>query len=294
MKSVKLIAFSCCLLWSMASCDPESAFTQVVELDIPTHEPKIALSCHIVAGDTSIQALVTSSSGILEPSIYYAMPGATVRLFKNGELLHELLYNDFYKRYVIDDIPPIADDGATYRLEASHPNFAETAYAEQTMPSSVPITETSYEPDGFVDGFGDRYNKVTLRFDDPASTGNYYALGIYVENYTGSGGISSSYYDYFETNDPILQEGGVASDASFNGKSYTFTIGTYFYPYEHSKVFVELRAITHDHFLYKRSYALYQDAHDNPFAEPVVVYNNIQNGYGIFSVASKSKKELVF
>jgi len=39
---------------------------------------------------------------------------------------------------------------------------------------------------------------------------------------------------------------------------------------------------------------LYKDARDNPFSEPVVVFENIENGYGIFALANATEKIVEF
>ena len=48
------------------------------------------------------------------------------------------------------------------------------------------------------------------------------------------------------------------------------------------KSIVELHSITADQYKYRKSLGAYRDAEDNPFAEPVLLYGNIKNGYGIF------------
>jgi Domain of unknown function (DUF4249) len=49
---------------------------------------------------------------------------------------------------------------------------------------------------------------------------------------------------------------------------------------------MELRAITPEYYRYYKSQELYADAQGNPFAEPITVYTNIREGYGIFAAYS--------
>ena len=44
----------------------------------------------------------------------------------------------------------------------------------------------------------------------------------------------------------------------------------------------ELSSISRDNYLFIKSEAASREARDNPFAEPVIVHNNIENGIGIF------------
>jgi hypothetical protein len=46
---------------------------------------------------------------------------------------------------------------------------------------------------------------------------------------------------------------------------------------------VELLSINEDYFRYIKSVNSYDNALDNPFAEPVNVFSNIKNGYGFFT-----------
>lgn len=44
-----------------------------------------------------------------------------------------------------------------------------------------------------------------------------------------------------------------------------------------------MKKVSEAYFLYKETYALQQSVDGDPFAEPVTVFNNIENGYGIFA-----------
>ena len=49
------------------------------------------------------------------------------------------------------------------------------------------------------------------------------------------------------------------------------------------KVYVELRTITQEYYKYHSSLARQLIVRQDPFAEPVTIYNNIEGGYGNFS-----------
>jgi hypothetical protein len=49
------------------------------------------------------------------------------------------------------------------------------------------------------------------------------------------------------------------------------------------KPYVKVNRITEDYFKYIKSYHVYYNAADNPFAEPANVFSNVLNGYGNFS-----------
>jgi hypothetical protein len=49
------------------------------------------------------------------------------------------------------------------------------------------------------------------------------------------------------------------------------------------RVYVELRTITEEYYKYHSSLARQIIVRDDPFAEPVTIFNNIEGGYGNFS-----------
>ncbi|HJW28791.1 MAG TPA: DUF4249 family protein, partial [Saprospiraceae bacterium] len=55
-----------------------------------------------------------------------------------------------------------------------------------------------------------------------------------------------------------------------------------------NRVYVELRTITEAYYKYQSSLARQVIVRQDPFAEPVFIYNNIDGGYGNFSGFSSS------
>ena len=51
---------------------------------------------------------------------------------------------------------------------------------------------------------------------------------------------------------------------------------------------VRMEQIDPSYYRYVLSYNAYQQAHGNPFSEPVQVYTNVTGGYGIFSGSSST------
>ncbi len=98
--------------------------------------------------------------------------------------------------------------------------------------------------------------------------------------------------DYYENLDPLgedIENGTVLKDDSFDGKKYTWRVGQFHSGQTNGKIRVELVSISRDKYLFQRSVRLNQDADDNPFAEPVIIHNNITDGYGIFSAEAASE-----
>ncbi|WP_410963591.1 DUF4249 family protein, partial [Salmonella sp. SAL4455] len=58
------------------------------------------------------------------------------------------------------------------------------------------------------------------------------------------------------------------------------------------KAYVNVLRITEDYFKFVKSYSVYYNSSDNPFAEPSNVYTNVKNGYGIFALLTEAKRDL--
>ena len=54
------------------------------------------------------------------------------------------------------------------------------------------------------------------------------------------------------------------------------------------KLYWTLKNHSEDYYMYKKTFNVYQSVRGNPFAEPVQVFSNIENGYGIFWICSNS------
>ena len=164
-------------------------------------------------------------------------------------------------------------------------------------------------------------DEIRLTFSDPPGEKNYYEITVlqyyteYVYQYDEEGYVLyDSLYNpividslprfstlYLTSNDPVLSGGDdflegsdsfygdafTFSDDIINGKSYTFRFqpdGGYFNNRsDENRYVIVLRTISEEQYLYFSSVQLQNEAYGNPFAEPTQVYNNIENGFGIFA-----------
>ena len=84
----------------------------------------------------------------------------------------------------------------------------------------------------------------------------------------------SSYYNGFTQ---------IYSDKLFNGQTINFTIQVSVQVFELTPVYYKLYSLDKEYFDYLSSRSRYSEAKQNPLAEPVQIFSNIKNGYGIFS-----------
>jgi len=271
----------------LASCD-EDFFDQVVDVDIPEHEPALAITANMSNQDSILWAYVTSSVGVLVQDNPEEIADAQVELYKDGTLLSNLPYVEqgFYGWQVPE---PLGNEQATYELKVSKDGFNSVS-STQTMPVQVNINDATLEIDGTVNEEGERVDEITITFDDAKDIANYYALSINFE-FTDITGEVYSYEQYFNSNDPSFGEtenGNYFSDILFDGENYELKVWLYnLYVDENiedPKLAIRLTNLTKDRYFRETSINNYRNSEDNPFAEPAVIFSNIENGYGIFSL----------
>jgi hypothetical protein len=88
--------------------------------------------------------------------------------------------------------------------------------------------------------------------------------------------------------------GALISDQYFDGQEHTVKVAYHTYGIKRymKVIHVELTSLTESAYLYKSSIEDYQGASGDPFSEPVLVYDNIENGLGIFAGFSLSSDSL--
>lgn len=282
----------------LASCGGDK-FSQVVEIDLPEHVPMLSVSAEFSSVDTIMVANVSTTWPTVDEPADPFVKDASVKIYENGTLWRELIYNvntNGTGRYDWVGNANFKADGSTvYRLEVTAPGF-ETVFAEQKMPKKVELTSLKFKSEGSVSPDGDKVDDLTFEFEDPAGEGDYYGISAFyiyteIDSFNGnSDTFTYAYNMYLESFDPLLEQGAsnilLVSDKSFDGKNVSLKT----YSYEglgSSGVYVivgHLVHLTREKYLYLRSLNQYQNARDNPFAEPVTVQGNIENGVGVFSL----------
>ena len=210
--------------------------------------------------------------------------------------IHLMLYeNDvkvldtkFLSDSLVSDVYP--KHGAAYLMKV----FVEghdTIYAADTIPQQVSIQDASVIWSIAIDQYNTHVSQVNVTFTDPPGEQNYYELFI---------GNSTAYNGDAKITDPVLINEGDAgffpgsfffSDELFEGKTYTLTVNVEIGSGSR-EVNVVLRNISRNYYLYRKYWARHrfnQVAIDREvgnllyMGEPIAMFNNIVNGYGIFA-----------
>jgi hypothetical protein len=226
---------------------------------------------------------------------------ATINIYENNILI-KTIDTSFYKLVNIsDEIIYYSTDlkpqiGKEYIVEISAEGY-ETIMAEGVLPNAV-----SFEVNQFViiDSFKYEYPlgvywldlkaEFNVRIDDPPFENNYYALYVLYfdvdSNYFITYSLTTTSDDLsIEGTDDINLQSVLFTDKLFNGEQHeiSFNVDCTSLPLDNSnKVYVYLASYSEDTYLYRHSYALFQESYGDFFSQPVQVYSNIKNGYGIF------------
>jgi len=269
-----------------------------VVVDLPEQEPKLVINS-LYSKDSTWVVNLTLSKGMYDTSwTYQPVSNAQVRLFKDGNWLQDLSYDAVAQAYTSNNNLP--EPGAAYRLEVTAPGFSGTISADDTLPQTVPIHSLEFQRDAWQKN-GKFMSDLKIRFQDPAGW-QYYALELYALDTLG-GNVWLS--PCFTSDDPVFNQGSIGgpvagndneycervyfSDQLIGGKDYTLKISINSENLEYSQfIVVVLYSLSRNYYYYNISRDLQFDTKYNPFAEPVMVFSNIQNGLGIFGGYSLS------
>lgn len=274
--------------------------------DFPLRPSKLVANCFF-SPDSVWKIQVSESLSVLDNAELSLLNNATVLLFRDSTLLDSIKESNSYGVYTSSLHLPV--ENVTYSIEVTTPKYKNPAKAEARTPKSIPIEDVTitirdsmfyrdyYYPDenylhGQVEGdFG-------VLIDDPAGAENYYELKIYVYNiyqYWEEDSLTFKTDRYpmsFSTDDPVAEDYNsddfitslLFSDQIFNGQLYELSLhfndwdATYDRYYE-----FELKSLSREGYLYRKTVQEYENSNGDPFSEPVVIYSNIENGYGIFA-----------
>jgi hypothetical protein len=311
MKLIKYFSLVFSILFIVSCGDPEDIFSPIVDIKLPTFKSKLVVFANFRANSDTQTVYLTRTRSALDTSVRKVfVRNDTFGIF-NGKPIVQPIYNegDTLKNAKIElfrnDVlvgsfksdalglyflpKKITADGATYRIRAEVAGY-DVVEATQKMPTPAKLDSVRYVKNGAVvqEGLNTRKsNEYTYFFTDPTEEGNYYY--IQAIRFDTSVRYNSAAKFYPQSLDKLAQS-GFLSDKSFNGKAYNWRnySDNNSEPQIRSRIEYTLTTTTADLFQFTRSKELNENARDNPFAEPVILYSNIKNGYGIFTLTVAS------
>ncbi len=288
---------------SLAACE------QVIDIDMPPHQNRLVVNS-INGTDSLFYFFVSKSRGITEPTAPYEfIDNAKIKIFRGDNLLEIIegtTVEDGY-RYASSLARPETKN--TYRIEVVAPGF-DQVIASDEAPSATKIKEIELDLKNKTTRDYTTHYQLTVTFSDPATEKNYYMVQAFFRiTYSNEEEDEEvhKWGDFFVklySDDPLIQNENntdsrftpdlLFTDVAFDGKQdiklnlgfRSFSMYPYsnMYTIRSAECHVVLKSTSEALYKYVRSQNLQLDAQDNPFAEPVKVFNNITEGYGIFGI----------
>lgn len=286
-------------LWIALSLSCET----IVEIDIPVEPTRLVINSTITP-ENYMSAHISESKHILDGSdVYKRVQGAIVEIYEDGNLITNLP-DSLEGNYISNNFKPLR--GKLYEISVSKAGF-ETATAQVLMPLDTAVI-SGIKVDTVIEqefGYSSHFLRFNVAIQDDAAIDNFYKISVYEEglfirydyNVDPPALIDSVYYYnklYIQTRDPSLEEFQsygqdiLFNDELFNGSTYHINVLTSIWVDPNNtnessiSYFVELANTSESYYRYELSSQLQLFTGENPFAQPVTVYNNIENGFGIF------------
>jgi uncharacterized protein YceK len=276
----------------------------VVDFDIPFDKPKVVTN-GLFSADSLWQFQITYSKNILDiapGSFFQPVSNATINILdKNGELI-ETITSSADKNFGYSykgKTKPMA--GQSYSIEVAT-NNQPLLRSSSKAPMPVPIISVVTDSSGVV---SDGLVKMKITFKDPATEKNFYTVKIiedaqFVLNNDTLSITQELYFDVVEQSLSVNETGleKLINDNLFNGKEHTFDLQIYHRSYSYGTqvseqhVRVLLLNVSEEYYKYFTTKSLQEYTNGDPFAQPVQVFTNIENGLGIFAGYSQSVVEL--
>lgn len=275
-------------------------FETTIDIKDINHSNQLAVIAQLSQIDTIYKVFVTQSFGILDTNGYDGLKNAEVLLLKNGAIFQSFEYNELEKSYFSSTFSSLENDESEYELIIEAPNFNKIT-SKQSMPKKTEIINGQLKLETEVNSSGQPLDEVAITFKDLPTIANYYMLKIYVCNQyiLDNDTIAERSLRLGEVIDPIMKKiqdnnptGLLFNDNSFNGDEVTLRVFDNFSSSTNIKLQLELFSLTEESFLFYQTYQRYYDTRGDLFSEPVIVYDNIENGHGIFGLAAVSIFEI--
>lgn len=248
---------------------------------------------------------VTRSRGILDPfdtgvALFntYEVKNALVTVKENDITVDTLKY-DSLDLFYISTRNKRAKLNAVYTISASSPGLAPVS-ATSNLLSVMTISGTQLKTKTSYNAAGEAMDQISFSFKDAAGQADYYLIRILRADGSYADCINTTDEDFEKLifNTPSTEtcfDGDklLLSDQNFNGKTKkvvlsvsTDQMADFVFAGQTRHPYIELLHITPDFFRYIKSTNGYDISAVNPFSEPVNIYSNIKNGYGLFTAYS--------
>lgn len=253
----------------------------------------------------------------------YSVSNATVQLTVNDNIRYNLSFDTAKQLYKTDYRPSVGDkllitvskegfktvtSNTTIKGRASFEIIDHHSFYSEN-PKKI-MSDGMMHPIDFSGS--DTIMNISCKINDPANEKNYYRLNVRSLGSLKMGPLGTGDYaeanDIFFSNDILFLDNNMSAsingwpkyfsnvfdDSLFDGKEYKFTVETRQRNNLYNWVEIDLQHISADFYKYLKSIELAQCSTNDIYAEPVKIFSNVENGYGILGSLTSKKFILKF
>ncbi len=291
--------------------------TKYLEFEGDNATPRLVIN-GVMYPDSSIQVTLSNSVGYLSTEGINRQPDGVLSLYDDAGNLIEVLQHTLDGVYRGNTTAAV---GARYRLVAEHPGF-EPVEATDRVPVPVPILTWDTATVEIENPFETSTNReYRFTFADPPGEDNFYMLEvIQAEEFfidyifdpeTGdfvpdtvwfeepfffpitmntSDQVIASENDSFLGESLAFGDQFFFSDDLFEGSTREFVVRVSA-PFPGARYILRLSTLSEAYYRYRVTVRRFVNTNGDPFAEPVLVFSNVEGGLGVFGGVSSSSVE---
>ncbi len=279
------LAFSTGVMLLLSSCE--------TSLEWPTHNlSKLTIISHLAPNGWERQRVfVFTSQSPSGPNQFNTPPGLEVEVVELETEAIIKLDSTREGQEVFFEFPPgFVKEGHTYTISATAPGFG-SVYATTYIPIPSAIANLNIQDVKILPSDKHEFKSIvryTVSFDiEHAEDNRYYHLVFYNE-YDGLDNYllivdpePSDHQPFLPHYDfgILLDKKNLPVGGPLKFSFVDWVVGNN----DLRRVYVELRSITEEYYKYHSSLARQLIVRQDPFAEPVTIFNNINGGFGNFS-----------
>jgi len=261
-----------------------TACQKPLEIDYPEQEPALVVNC-LFSPDTIFIVKITKTQTTSD-STSNQITDATCEMWENNQLLEKLENNNtnIYQSTILPEI------GKTYTIKVTHKDYknvsATSCVPELPQIENLNITNWYVAIDFFWE---QQLSDCQLTIIDNKNSTDYYKLNFHTESdcsFFRSNDIVLISEELFEYDPSFLY----FSDKKINGQKYNLNFlipHGIEEPNSDLEIITIAKSLSKEHYLYTKKMLKY--SYENRVSElseaiePVTMYSNIENGYGIFA-----------
>jgi hypothetical protein len=276
------------VLTSFQSCK------KVIEIDLPPTDTKVVVNSFFTE-NSRIKVHLSNSIGILE-NLIPECNDATVILRENNIIIDTMYYQSgYYYSHIL------AETNMNYALEIMVPGM-ETVFCEDLIPEKTILQSFVCTDSVLIDEDGFIINELKLDFED-FSGPSFYEVQLSAKYIIDNNGTSIW---FMKNSDPIITSTGlldynpktlIFTDKMFDGKHCSVKIYYATQAYADYNLKITFRSVSESYYKYKERQIAYLFSLENDIfsgmSEPINLYSNITNGYGIFAGYTSDEKVLI-